>query len=57
MNGADSKPLPAEFGAAFLPNRLLSARALQILIAAQVAIALLIWWRSRSPSRTLPFCP
>jgi NitT/TauT family transport system permease protein len=46
MNGAVSKPLAAEIRAAFLPNRVVSATALQILIAAEAAIALLVWWRS-----------
>jgi NitT/TauT family transport system permease protein len=38
--------------AAFLPNRVVSAAAMQILIAAQVAIALLVWWRS--PFEVIP---
>jgi NitT/TauT family transport system permease protein len=46
MNGGNSKPLTAEIGAAFFPNRVVSTTALQILIAAQAAIALLVWWRS-----------
>ena len=52
MNGADSKPLAVELRTAFLPNRLVSAAALRILIAAELAIALLIWWRS--PFEVLP---
>jgi NitT/TauT family transport system permease protein len=46
MNGESSKPITAELGAAFFPNRVVSSTALQILIAAQAAIALLVWWRS-----------
>ena len=38
--------------AAFLPNRAVSAGALQILIAVQVLIALVIWWRS--PFEVIP---
>jgi len=52
MNGADSKPLAVEIRTAFLPNRAVSATALQILIATQAALALLVWWRS--PFEVLP---
>ena len=37
---------------AFLPNRPVSVAALQILIAAQVAIALMVWWQS--PFEAIP---
>jgi NitT/TauT family transport system permease protein len=46
MNGEASRPLTADIGAAFFPNRIVSTTALQILIAAETAIALLVWWRS-----------
>jgi NitT/TauT family transport system permease protein len=52
MNGADAKPMAVQLRTAFLPNRAVSATALQILIAAQLAIALLVWWRS--PFEVLP---
>jgi NitT/TauT family transport system permease protein len=52
MNSAASKPVFAGLRAAFLPNRAVSGAALQMLIAAQVAIALLIWWRS--PFEVIP---
>jgi NitT/TauT family transport system permease protein len=44
--------LAAQVHAAFLPNRAVSATALQILIAAEALIALLIWWRS--PFEVIP---
>jgi NitT/TauT family transport system permease protein len=50
-----SKPasgLAAQIRAAFLPNRAVSTTAMQILIAVQAAIALLIWWRS--PFEVIP---
>jgi NitT/TauT family transport system permease protein len=46
MSGADSKPLAVQIRNAFLPNRVVSVAALQILVAAEAAIALLVWWRS-----------
>jgi NitT/TauT family transport system permease protein len=52
MKAAVSKPLAAEIRRAFLPNRVVSGTALQILIAAEAAIALLVWWRS--PFEVLP---
>jgi len=52
MSGAASKALARELRSAFWPNRVVSATALQILIAAEVAIALLVWWRS--PFEVLP---
>jgi NitT/TauT family transport system permease protein len=44
--------LGREIRAAFRPNCAVSRTSLQILIAAQVAIALLIWWRS--PFEVIP---
>jgi NitT/TauT family transport system permease protein len=52
MNGAASQPLAADIRHAFLPNRVVSAKTLQLLIAAEAAIALLIWWRS--PFEVIP---
>jgi NitT/TauT family transport system permease protein len=65
MSAADSKVAPAaapqkavpgglaaELRAAFRPNCAVSRTSLQILIAAQVAIALLVWWRS--PFEVIP---
>jgi len=52
MMSAAPAPLSAELRKAFLPNRIVSSKAMQILIAAQIAIALLIWWRS--PFEVLP---
>jgi NitT/TauT family transport system permease protein len=53
MKSPDSKlPLAAELRAAFLPNRAVSARAMQVIIVVQIAIALLVWWRS--PFEVLP---
>lgn len=52
MNGTGPQPLGADIASAFLPNRAVSRTALQILIAAQVLIFLLIWWRS--PWAVLP---
>jgi NitT/TauT family transport system permease protein len=52
MNRTGSKPVLAGVRAAFLPNRAVAATSLQILIAVQVAIALLIWWRS--PFEVIP---
>jgi NitT/TauT family transport system permease protein len=46
------KALQGELRKAFLPNRAVSSQAMQILIAVQVSIALLIWWRS--PFEVLP---
>jgi NitT/TauT family transport system permease protein len=44
--------LAGQIRLAFLPNRIVSATALQILISLQVLIALLIWWRS--PFEVIP---
>jgi NitT/TauT family transport system permease protein len=52
MNGVQALPLRSEIAAAFLPNRAVSRTAMQILIAAQVLIFLLIWWQS--PFAVLP---
>ena len=52
MNGNGRAPLNADIAGAFLPNRVVSRTTLQILIAAQVVIFLLIWWRS--PWAVLP---
>jgi NitT/TauT family transport system permease protein len=52
MTATDSKPLAAELRPAFLPNRAVSGTAMQILIAAEAALALLVWWRS--PFEVLP---
>ena len=51
MNGTGAS-ITSELGAAFRPNRVVSRTALQILIAAQVLIFLVIWWRS--PFAVLP---
>ena len=47
----DRKPLPG-FLAAFLPNRVISPTAVRIIIAIQVAAALLLWFNS--PFQVLP---
>ncbi len=46
------RPLFKELGDAFLPNRVVSARALQILVAGEVALVLLVWLNS--PFAVLP---
>ena len=52
MKSADTPSLGAELRVAFLPNRVVSRTALQILIAAEALIFLLIWWQS--PFAVLP---
>ena len=52
MNGTGPLSLGSDIASAFLPNRVVSRTALQILIAAQVLIFLLIWWQS--PFAVLP---
>ncbi|HUI57378.1 MAG TPA: hypothetical protein VLY04_20520 [Bryobacteraceae bacterium] len=52
MNHAAAQSLGSELIDAFRPNRVVSRTALQILIAAQVLLFLLIWWRS--PFAVLP---
>lgn len=52
MTPAAAKPLSREVRNAFLPNRVVSATALQIIIAVEAAIALLIWWQS--PFEVIP---
>src|SRR4051812_15119233 len=52
MNGNGPLALRSDIAAAFLPNRAVSRAALQILIAAQALILLLIWWQS--PFAVLP---
>jgi NitT/TauT family transport system permease protein len=52
MNGVAAPSLGSQIGAAFLPNRAVSRSVLQMLIAAEVVIFLLIWWRS--PFAVLP---
>jgi NitT/TauT family transport system permease protein len=52
MNGTVPPSLATDLGDAFRPNRVVSRATLQILIAAQVLIFLLIWWRS--PFAVLP---
>jgi len=44
--------MAVQLRAAFLPNRAVSRTAIQVLIAAEAAIALLIWWRS--PFEVIP---
>ena len=52
MNGTGPLSLGSDIASAFLPNRVVSRTALQILIAAQVLLFLLIWWQS--PFAVLP---
>jgi NitT/TauT family transport system permease protein len=52
MNPSGSPSLGEELTAAFLPNRVVSRTALQILIAAEALVFLLIWWQS--PFAVLP---
>jgi NitT/TauT family transport system permease protein len=52
MSGSRKAMLGAELAAAFRPNRPVSRTTLQILIAAEAAIFLLIWWQS--PFAVLP---
>ena len=42
-------PLGRDLGAAFAPNRALSAGAMRILVVGQAALALAFWWTSPSP--------
>jgi NitT/TauT family transport system permease protein len=44
--------MAVQLRAAFLPNRAVSRTAIQVLIAAEAAIAILIWWRS--PFEVIP---
>ncbi len=52
MKAAGAPTLGAELTAAFLPNRAVSRTAIQILIAAEAFIFLLVWWQS--PFAVLP---
>jgi len=52
MNHTHGRSLGQELAAAFLPNRVVSHTALQILIAGQALLFLVIWWRS--PFAVLP---
>jgi NitT/TauT family transport system permease protein len=52
MTAAVAKPLAAELRKAFLPNRVVSASAMQVIIAVEAGLALLIWWRS--PFEVIP---
>jgi NitT/TauT family transport system permease protein len=52
MSAGPSQRLGSELAQAFLPNRVISRTAFQILIAAELLIFLLIWWNS--PFAVLP---
>ncbi len=52
MNGVNHRSLGSDLTAAFLPNRAVSQTALEILIAGEVLLFLLFWWRS--PWAVLP---
>src|ERR1035437_7502295 len=46
MNATGAPSLGAELAAAFVPNRVVSHTALEILIAAEAFLFLLVWWQS-----------
>ena len=52
MTATKSKPLAAEIRNAFRPNRVVSGSAMQLLMAVELGLALLVWWRS--PFEVLP---